>query len=163
MRVCTRSLASRFDSGSSIRNTCGWRTIARPIATRWRWPPDSLAGLRSRNSSRSRSAAASLDPLGPLGLRHPLDLEVEADVLADGHVRVERVGLEHHGDVAVLRRHVGDVTVADADRAVVDRFEPGEHPQRRRLAAARRSDEDEELAVVDVQIEVVDSRVVETG
>ena len=35
-RICTRSLASRFDSGSSIRNTCGSRTIARPIATRWR-------------------------------------------------------------------------------------------------------------------------------
>ena len=32
--VCTRSLASRFDNGSSIRNTDGWRTIARPIATR---------------------------------------------------------------------------------------------------------------------------------
>ena len=32
--VCTRSLASRFESGSSIRNTCGSRTIARPIATR---------------------------------------------------------------------------------------------------------------------------------
>src|SRR5690625_4468343 len=26
VRVCTRSLASRFDSGSSIRNTCGTRT-----------------------------------------------------------------------------------------------------------------------------------------
>ena len=33
-RICTRSLASRFESGSSIRNTCGLRTIARPIATR---------------------------------------------------------------------------------------------------------------------------------
>ena len=36
VRVCTRNLASRFDSGSSIRKTCGWRTIALPIATRWR-------------------------------------------------------------------------------------------------------------------------------
>ena len=32
----TRILASRFDSGSSMQNTCGLRTIARPIATRWR-------------------------------------------------------------------------------------------------------------------------------
>ena len=34
VRVETRSFASRFDSGSSIKNTCGERTIARPMATR---------------------------------------------------------------------------------------------------------------------------------
>ena len=60
VRICTRSFASRFDSGSSIRNAFGSRTIARPIATRWRWPPDRLAGLRSRCCSRSRIRAASV-------------------------------------------------------------------------------------------------------
>ena len=60
VRICTRSLASRFDSGSSIRNAAGLRTIARPMATRWRWPPDRLAGLRDRCWSRSRILAASL-------------------------------------------------------------------------------------------------------
>jgi hypothetical protein len=29
-RICTRSLASRLDSGSSIKNTEGWRTMTRP-------------------------------------------------------------------------------------------------------------------------------------
>ena len=48
VRVWTRILASRFDSGSSMQKTCGLRTIARPIATRWRWPPESALGLRSR-------------------------------------------------------------------------------------------------------------------
>ena len=42
--------------------------------------------------------------------------------------------------------------------ALVDRLEPGEHPQRRRLAAPRRPDEHEELAVGDLQVEVVDGR-----
>ena len=37
----------------------GSRTIARPIATRWRWPPDRFAGLRARCSVRSRMSAAS--------------------------------------------------------------------------------------------------------
>jgi hypothetical protein len=32
--------------------------MARPIATRWRWPPERLAGLRSRWSLRSRISAA---------------------------------------------------------------------------------------------------------
>ena len=45
-RICTRRLASRFESGSSIRNTAGSRTIARPSATRWRCPPESWLGLR---------------------------------------------------------------------------------------------------------------------
>ena len=48
VRVCTRSLASKLDSGSSMQNTWGWRTMARPMATRWRWPPESAFGLRSR-------------------------------------------------------------------------------------------------------------------
>ena len=34
VRVWTRSFASRFDSGSSMRNTLGLRTMARPMATR---------------------------------------------------------------------------------------------------------------------------------
>ena len=57
--ICTRSLASRLDSGSSIRNAWGCRTIARPIATRCRCPPDSCRGLRSSSGSSSRMRAAS--------------------------------------------------------------------------------------------------------
>ena len=59
-RICTRSFASRFESGSSIRKTVGRRTIARPMATRWRWPPESCAGFRSRYSSSPSSFATSL-------------------------------------------------------------------------------------------------------
>ena len=36
VRICTLSLASRLESGSSKRNTLGLRTMARPTATRWR-------------------------------------------------------------------------------------------------------------------------------
>ena len=43
-----------------MRNTAGSRTIARPSATRWRWPPESSFGLRSRSFSRLRIPAASL-------------------------------------------------------------------------------------------------------
>ena len=34
VRICTRNLASRFDSGSSIRNASGRPTMARARATR---------------------------------------------------------------------------------------------------------------------------------
>ena len=36
----------------------GSRTIARPIATRWRWPPESARGLRFSKSSSPSSVAA---------------------------------------------------------------------------------------------------------
>ena len=78
------------------------------------------------------------DALGALLLADAGDLEREAHVLGDGHVRVQRVVLEDHRDVAVLRRDVGDVAIADQDAAVVDLFEAGEHAQRGRLAAAGR-------------------------
>ena len=38
-----------------------------------------------------------------LRLREPRHAQRKADILGDRHVRVERVVLEHHGDVAVLR------------------------------------------------------------
>ena len=57
-RSSERSFASRFDSGSSNRNTSTSRTSARPIATRCRWPPDSAAGLRSSSGSICRISDA---------------------------------------------------------------------------------------------------------
>ena len=86
-------------------------------------------------------------------LGHALLLEREPHVLGDRELRVQRVVLEHHGDVAVARPHVADVAIADVDRAGVERFEPGEHAQRRRLARARRTDEHQELTVADLEVE----------
>ena len=62
-----------------------------------------------------------------LGLRHPRHPQREADVGGDREVRVERVVLEHHRDVAALRRVVADVALADVD------------PRRRRPPRARRA------------------------
>ena len=68
----------------------------------------------------------------------------------DRHMRIERVVLEHHGDVALFRRHVVDDALADRDLAAGDAFEPGDHAQKRGLAAAGRTDQDDELAIGDV-------------
>ena len=92
---------------------------------------------------------------GPWG---PADLQRERQILRDGHVRVQRVVLEDHRDVAVLRIGVGDVVFADVDPPGIDRLQPGHHPQRRRLAAARRPHQDQEFAIVDGQIQVIHRR-----
>jgi hypothetical protein len=73
-------------------------------------------------------------------------------------VRVQRVRLEDHCDVAAPRREVGDLAVADPDLTGGHVLEAGEHPQERRLAAPGRPDEDEEFAVLDVQGDPVHRR-----
>ena len=53
------SLASKFDKGSSIKNTFGLLTIARPSATLCLCPPDKALGFLSNNSSNPKILAAS--------------------------------------------------------------------------------------------------------
>ncbi|GMA87618.1 hypothetical protein GCM10025868_28680 [Angustibacter aerolatus] len=104
-----------------------------------------------------------LDALADLRLLDAGDLQGEAHVVGDAHVRVQRVVLEDHRDVAVLRRLVGDVAVTDEDAAGVDVLETREHPQGGGLAAAGGADEDEELAVLDLEVEGVHGGLVAPG
>jgi hypothetical protein len=71
-------------------------------------------------------------------------------------MRVERVALKDHRDVAISRGDVVHDTVADRDHAFRDVLETGDHPQRRRLAGSRRADEDHELPVGHVQVKAGD-------
>jgi len=85
--------------------------MARPIATRWRWPPESCARLAVEQRARGRGSSAALaDAFASISAlaRFAQLAAPKRHVLAHRHVRVERVVLEHHGDVAVLRRHVVD-------------------------------------------------------
>ena len=54
-------------------------------------------------------------PRRPWGRPSP-SLQAEGHVVVDGHVRVERVGLEHHRDAALGRRQVVDDLAADHER-----------------------------------------------
>ena len=101
----------------------------------------------------SRMLAACLHPLVDLLLGRLLELQPERHVLVDVHVRVERVVLEHHGDVAVLGRHVVHDVAADRDVAAGDLLEAGDHAQGRALAAARGADQHDELLVGDVEVD----------
>ena len=79
-------------------------------------------------------ADARIDPgCAALHLGH---LHPESDVLADRHVREERVVLEDEAHSAVADRNVGGVLVAEMDVAAVGKFKPGDHAQDGRLARA---------------------------
>jgi hypothetical protein len=94
---------------------------------------------------------ARLD-LRVLHLRPP---EAERDVLEDREVREQRVVLEHGVHVALVRRQPGHVLALELDPAGRRLLEPADHPERRRLAAARRPEQAEELPVHHFEIDVI--------
>ncbi len=95
-------------------------------------------------------------PLPDLRLRHFPQVQREADVLADRHVREEGVVLEDHADVAPPRRHRRHRVVVDPDLAGGRRLEAGQHHQGRRLARAGRPEQGHELPRRDVDRDAVD-------
>src|SRR4029453_15312724 len=90
-----------------------------------------------------------------LSLRTLWELEPEGQVPFHGHVWVERVVLEDHRDIALFGREIVDDAVADDDLALADLLQSGEHPQRGRLAATRRTYHDEQFTVLDREVEGV--------
>ncbi|MEH2542427.1 hypothetical protein V1287_006361 [Bradyrhizobium sp. AZCC 1699] len=98
-------------------------------------------------------ARSLVDTALDLGLRIALQPQSERHVLRDRHMRIERVVLKHHRDIAILRWHVVDDVAADHDVAVGDIFQAGDHPQRCRLSAPRWSDQHHELMVRDVEVD----------
>ena len=103
-----------------MRKARGERTMARPIATRCRWPPESCAGLRESSGAELEALRRLAHLGGDLLLRHAAHAQPEADVLGDRQVRIERVGLEDHRDVALARREVVRHFAADQDAALGD-------------------------------------------
>ena len=71
---------------------------------------------------------------------------------ADRQVREQRVVLEHHADVALVRRQVGRELAVDPDLARRRLDEPGDHHQQRRLARARGPEQRHELALAHVEL-----------
>ncbi len=105
-----------------------------------------LAGLAIQQRLDLQKPGDALDRRFAVHLGHAPTLHTESDVLAGGHGRVKRVGLEHHGDVAVLWRDRIDDPAVDADFALADDFEPGDHGEQRRFSATGRPDERDKLA-----------------
>jgi hypothetical protein len=95
------------------------------------------------------------DDLLALGLRGVgIDvLHAENDVAEGAHPRHQAGRLEDHGAVGA---GAVDLAVADDHAAVGDLVETGEHGQDGRFAAAGVADQADELALLDVQVEIDD-------
>ena len=115
-----------------------------------------LTGLAVQIGMDLQKRAELFDRGGLFGARDVAGLHPEGDVLAHRLGRVERVGLEHHRDVAVARRGVVDQPPGDLDMAVAQRLEPGDQVEQGGLAAARGPDEDDEFARLDLEVDALD-------
>ncbi|MNI16879.1 hypothetical protein D3C73_702280 [compost metagenome] len=73
-------------------------------------------------------------------------------------MRVERIGLEHHGQPAIGRRYLVHSLAVDGDLATGDFFQPGNGAQKRRFSAAGRADKNDEFAIPDMQVDVFQDR-----
>jgi hypothetical protein len=115
-----------------------------------------LAGLALQQLLDAQDLGGVPHPFLDLGLGELPHLEAEGHVVVHAHVGVQRVILKDHGDVAVFGRQVVDDPLADGDLPGRDLLEPGDHPERGRLAAAGWPDQDDELLVPNVEVHVLD-------
>ena len=156
-RISWRSLASRLDSGSSIRQTGFSAMIARPRATRCCWPPDSWLGRRSSSAVIPSRSALRRKRSSRSALATRRTFKTEEDILRHRQVREQRIGLEHHGKIAARRGRVGHVAPADKDSPRRRALQPGNQAQGRGLAAAGRPEQNGEVAAGRLERNAIDS------
>ena len=85
------------------------------------------------------------------------ELQPVFDILADGHMREERVVLEHGRDRPVIGRQAAHVLAGDVQRRRLGpEFEAADDAEQRRLARAARSEHGDELAFGDRERDMVE-------
>src|SRR3954452_2942927 len=115
-----------------------------------------LARLAIEIGREVQRCGGGLDLTVDLVLGQPRHLQAEADVAAHAHMRIERIGLEHHREPALGRRRVDHVLAVDQDLAAGDVLESRDQPQERGLAAARWPHEHHERPIGDLQVRALD-------
>ena len=93
-----------------------------------------------------------------IGFPDGAHFETEGDVFAQGHVRPQRVALEHHAHVAPVRRQMRHVALPGEDAAAVGLVQPRHGPQQRGLSAPGRPQQEKQFAGIDLQIDAVQHR-----
>ena len=96
-------------------------------------------------------------PFVDVGFREFAEFQAECEIVVYGHVRIERVILENHCDIAVFRRNVVDDTVSDGNGSGTDLLQSGDHPERCGFSTAGGPDQHHEFPVPDFKIDMFDS------
>ena len=88
-------------------------------------------------------------------LRCIFQFQSKSEIIAHGHMRVQSVALENHGDIAVLRFHIIDKFPIDPQFSAGDLFKTGNHTECRGFSASGRSDKNDKFFVFDRDVDVV--------
>ena len=121
------------------------------MQTRWRIPPDSCARIRRREVGQADHPEHVPDAKLALVLAERGAAQAERDIRGDVEPRQRRVVLKHDADA--VGRLAGDRPSFEVDRTLRRDGEAGDQLEQRRLAAARRTDDREELAAAKLEIE----------
>ncbi len=78
-----------------------------------------------------------------------------AHIVGNAHMRIERIGLEHHRNVAVLGCQFIDALAADLHLPGRDVFKACNHAQQSGFSAAGRADQHDEFAIFDLKIDTM--------
>ncbi len=113
--------------------------------------PFGLTSRQCRHLPRGEAVEAdTFEPFGGATVTGPsvdtLHLQPEGHVVDHRSVREQLVVLEHEPDVPPMRRDPGHVGPADPNRTRLRRDDPRDHLQQGALAAARRSEQRDDLA-----------------
>ncbi len=122
-------------------------------------PAGELRRVTVRHASHLHHVQRALDLGVAFRARQATHGQRIGDVVRHRHVGEERVVLEHHPEVPLVRRGVGDVAPAQPDFARRGGLEAGQHHQRGGFARARRPQQREELPSFDVEMEVAHHQV----
>ena len=119
-----------------------------------------LGGLAIGEAAHLHHVERGGHALAHLGLGRAALLQAVGHVLGHAHVREQRVRLEHRVDVAAVGRGAEHALSGDADVAGIRLFESGDHPQCRRLPAAGRAEQRDELAGLDREGQIIDRELI---
>ena len=108
-----------------------------------------LPGIALEQRRQRQDFRGALDAVRDFIGTRAAQLEREAHIVGDGHMRIERVVLEHHRNVALFRLDIVDDAITDRNGSRGDVFQAREHPQQGRLAATGGADQHDELAILD--------------
>ena len=113
-------------------------------------------GLAIEQVLQIQNACSLVHLLVDLFLGHLAQLQTKCDVLINGHVRIQRIVLEYHRNIAILRRNIIDHAITDAQLAAGNLLQTRDHAQRGRFTTARRADQNDKFLVLNLQIQIRD-------
>ena len=152
---------SRLPVGSSASSTAGSVTMARAIATRCCWPPESSAGVWCSQPARPTDCSALRGRGAPHGGALAAVEQRQLDVLLRRGARQQVEALEHEAEVApaqpraLVARQRLDVRAVEQVLPGARRVQAAEDVHRGRLARAAGPHDGDELAGGDVEVDAL--------